>query len=47
MEKSLERINLQMGAEIRGKYGTERGNDIIRVMAESRDNCKYPLWGRD
>jgi hypothetical protein len=47
MENSLERINREMGADIRGKYGTERGNDIIRTMAESRDNCKYPLWGRD
>ncbi len=47
MENSLEKINREMGAEIRGKYGTKEGNDIIRTMAESRDNCKYPLWGRD
>ena len=47
MENSLERINSEIGAKIRGKYGTERGNDIIRTMAESRDNCKYPLFGRD
>ena len=45
MENSLERINREMGAEIRCKYGIERGNDIIRTMAEIRDNCKYPLWG--
>jgi hypothetical protein len=47
MENSLERINRERGAEIRGKYGTKRGNEIIRTMAELKDDCKYPLWGRD
>lgn len=47
MENSLERINREMGAKIRGMYGTKKGNDIIRTMAENHDNCKYPLCGRD
>ena len=47
MENSLEKINREMGAELRGKYGTRRGNEIIRSMAEAKDRCEYPLWGRD
>lgn len=47
MENSLERINREMGAKIRGMYGIKRGNDIIRTMAEVKDGCKYPLWGKD
>ena len=47
MENSLEKINRETGAKIRGKYGTCRGNEIIRSMAEAKDGCKYPLWGRD
>lgn len=47
MENSLEKINREMGAEIRGKYGTRRGNEIIRSMAETKDGCKYPLFGKD
>ena len=47
MENSLEKINREIGAKIRGKYGIHRGNDIIRSIAEAKDGCKYPLWGRD
>ena len=47
IKNSLEKINREMGAELRGKYGTHRGNEIIRSMAEAKDRCKYPLWGRD
>lgn len=47
MANSLEKINRECGAELRGKYGEKMGNDIIRTMAEMKDNCKYPLWGKD
>ena len=43
---SLEKINNEYGARIRGTYGEKRGNDIIRQIAEERDHCKYPLFGR-
>ena len=46
MANSLEKINREQGAKIRGIYGTKKGNDIIRTMAEMKDNCKYPLWGK-
>ena len=47
MENSLEKLNREHGAEIRGKYGTKKGNDIIRSIAEQKDGCKYPLFGKD
>lgn len=47
MQNSLEKINREIGAELRGEYGIHRGNEIIRSIAESSDNCKYLLWGRD
>ena len=47
MENSLEKINREMGAKIRGKYGIRKGNEIIRSIAETKDKCKYPLYGRD
>ena len=47
MENSLEKINREMGDKLRGKYGIRRGNEIIRFMAEAKDGCKYPLWGRE
>lgn len=46
MENSLEKINREFGAKIRGEYGIHRGNEIIRSIAEAKDGCKYPLWGR-
>ena len=47
MAHSLEKINREFGAKLRGEYGTHRGNEIIRSMAEAKDRYKYPLWGRD
>lgn len=47
MESSLEKINREMGAKLRGEYGIRRGNDIIRSMAEAKEGCKYLLWGRE
>ena len=47
MEKSLEKINREIGAKLRGEYGIRRGNEIIRLMAEAKDGCKYLLWGRN
>ena len=47
MENSLEKINREMGAKLRGEYGTRRGNEIIHSRAEAKDGRKYPLWGRD
>lgn len=44
---SLEKINKECGAKIRGEYGVKRGNQIIKAMAEAKDGCKYPLWGKD
>ena len=44
---SLEKINKEHGAKIRGEYGVKRGNQIIKAMAENKDGCKYPLWGKD
>lgn len=44
---SLEKINKEYGAKIRGEYGIKRGNQIIKSMAEAKDGCKYPLWGKD
>ena len=47
MGNSLEKINKEFGAKLRGEYGTHRGNEIIRSMAEAKDGCRYPLGGRD
>lgn len=47
MKNSLEKINREMGAKLRGEYGIRKGNEIIRFMAEAKDRCKYPLWSRD
>lgn len=46
-ETTLEKINREKGAEIRGKYGTKKGNEIIRTIAETKGNCKYPLFGHE
>lgn len=44
---TIEKTNSStLGAEIRGKYGVERGNDIIRSIAEAKDGCKYPFYGK-
>lgn len=47
MENSLEKINREMGAKLRGEFGIRKGNEIIRSMAEVKDRCKYPLWCKD
>lgn len=47
MENSLERINREYGAQIRGRMGVDRGNDFIRSLAEKADGVKYPLFGRE
>lgn len=47
MENSLERINREYGAQIRGRMGVDKGNDFIRSLAEKTDGVKYPMFGRD
>ena len=47
MAHSLEKINREISDKLRIEYSTRRGNEIIRSMAEAKDGCKYPLWGRD
>ena len=47
MENSLERINREYGAQIRGRMGVDRGNDFISSLAEKADGVKYPLFGRE
>lgn len=45
---TIEKINTSgEGAKIRGKYGIKKGNEIIKKIAEVKDNCKYPLYGKD
>lgn len=34
-----------VGAKLRGKYGVDRGNSLIRSVAEGNDRCRYPYYG--
>ena len=43
---TIEKINSSsLGAKIRGKFGVDEGNKMIREFAEKQDGCKYPLYG--
>lgn len=37
---------MSVGAKIRGRYGVERGNDMIRSVAQANDRRGYPMYGR-
>ena len=44
---TIEKINSSsLGAKIRGKYGVDKGNKMIKEFAEKQDKCKYPLYGK-
>lgn len=44
---TIEKINQSgLGAKIRGKYGLNKGNKIIKEFAEKQDRCKYISYGK-
>ena len=43
---TLEKLNREYGAQIRGKLGEKKGNEFIRKLAEKTDRVKYSLFGK-